>query len=45
MNIKELKEIVEVFKEADIAELEIEREDAKIKLKRYQSQDILCRLL
>jgi len=35
MNIKELKEIVEVFKEADIAELEIEREDAKIKLKRY----------
>jgi len=35
MNIKELKEIVEVFKEADIAELEIEREDAKIRLKRY----------
>ncbi len=40
MNIKELKEIVAVFKEADIAELEIEREDAKIRLKRNAEPEV-----
>ena len=40
MNIKELKEIVAVFKEADIAELEIEREDAKIRLKRNSEPEV-----
>ena len=35
MNIKELKEVISIFQEADIAELEIEREDAKIRLKRH----------
>ena len=40
MNIKELREIVAVFKEADIAELEIEREDAKIRLKRNAEPEV-----
>ena len=40
MNIKELKEIVAVFKEADVAELEIEREDAKIRLKRNSEPEV-----
>ena len=40
MNIKELKEVIAIFQEADIAELEIEREDAKIKLKRHSEPEV-----
>ena len=40
MNIKELREVIAIFQEADIAELEIEREDAKIKLKRHSEPEV-----
>ncbi|MBU0478874.1 acetyl-CoA carboxylase biotin carboxyl carrier protein [bacterium] len=40
MNIKELKEIIAIFQEADIEELEIEREDAKIRLKRHSEPEV-----
>jgi len=40
MNIKELKEIIAIFQEADIEELEIEREDAKIRLKRNSEPEV-----
>jgi acetyl-CoA carboxylase biotin carboxyl carrier protein len=34
MNLKELKELISLFEEAEITELEIEREGVKIKLKK-----------
>ncbi|MFH1904182.1 MAG: acetyl-CoA carboxylase biotin carboxyl carrier protein [bacterium] len=40
MNIKELKEIIAMFQEADIEELEVEREDAKIRLKRHSEPEV-----
>ncbi len=40
MNIKELKEIIAIFQEADIEELEIEREDSKIRLKRNTEPEV-----
>jgi len=40
MNIKELKEIIAIFQEADIEELEIEREDSKIRLKRNAEPEV-----
>jgi len=40
MNIKELKEIISIFQEANIEELEIEREDSKIRLKRNAEPEV-----
>ena len=40
MNIKELKEIISIFQEANIEELEIEREDSKIRLKRNAETEV-----
>jgi len=40
MNIKELKEIISIFQEANIDELEIEREDSKIRLKRNAEPEV-----
>ena len=35
MNLKEVKEILEMMKSADVAEFEMEKENTKIKIKKY----------
>lgn len=40
MNIKELREIIELVKEMDIAELEIEREGVKVKIRKGEDYKI-----
>lgn len=40
MNLKELKELITIFEEAEITELEIEREGIKIKLKKGKEKEI-----
>lgn len=39
MNLKELKELISIFEEAEITELEIEREGVKIKLKKGREKE------
>lgn len=39
MNLKELKELINIFEEAEISELEIEREGVKIKLKKGKEKE------
>lgn len=39
MNLKELKELISLFEEADITELEVEREGVKIKLKKGREKE------
>ena len=42
MNLKEIKEVINLMTENDLAEIEIEREGLKLKIKKF-SQDIpLC---
>lgn len=39
MNLKELKELITIFEEADITELEVEREGVKIRLKKGREKE------
>ena len=41
MNLKELKELIKLFEEAEITELEIEREGVKIKLRKGKEKDVV----
>jgi oxaloacetate decarboxylase alpha subunit len=41
MNIKEIKELIELLKGSDVSEIEIEREGVKIKLKKGASSPII----
>jgi oxaloacetate decarboxylase alpha subunit len=41
VNIKEIKELMEVLKDSDVSELEIEREGIKVKLKRGSLNPII----
>lgn len=41
MNIKELKELIDVFNQAGIEELEIEREGTKIRLRRSATTQVI----
>ncbi len=41
MNLKELKEIIAIFEEADISELDLEREEVKIRLRKGRAPEVV----